>query len=139
MYQGPRIVGAALMATGFLMLVIAVVLAIVSIDYLNLAFAVIGFGVLLLLAGAFLATGCLTKLKTTAFGKFGLEAEFERLPKIAQRELPSEIRQQRETHAGALPVPGRDAPAFNLVEAALALDATPCADPLVPMYLLDKD
>ena len=38
-----------------------------------------------------------------------------------------------------MPVPGRDAPAFNLVEAALALDATPCADPLVPMYLLDKD
>ena len=63
MYEGPRIAGAVLMAIGFLMLAVAVGLAFAGQQ--DVALAGIVFGALFLLAGAFLATGCLTKLKTT--------------------------------------------------------------------------
>jgi ubiquinone/menaquinone biosynthesis C-methylase UbiE len=55
------------------------------------------------------------------------------------RELSDEVRDEREAFADSLPVPGRDAPVFNLVNDCLAIGATPWADPLVPAYLLDNN
>ncbi|MDA1052312.1 MAG: class I SAM-dependent methyltransferase [Planctomycetota bacterium] len=66
------------------------------------------------------------------FARAGRE---ERLTK----ELPGELRDERENFADDLPVPGRDAPTFNLVNDFLALGVIPWADPLVPSYLLDKN
>src|SRR6516225_10063453 len=59
-----------------------------------------------------------------------LRAELERLQSMAApaasvpaavaagflpKQLPDEVRDQRETYAGTLELPGRDAPVFNLV------------------------
>jgi SAM-dependent methyltransferase len=82
-----------------------------------------------------------------------LRAELERLQSMAApaasvpaavaagflpKQLPDEVRDQRETYAGTLELPGRDAPVFNLVSDFLTFGVTPWADVLVPAYLLDK-
>ena len=58
---------------------------------------------------------------------------------IVLRELPDDVRDEREALARTLDLPGQDAPKFHLVNDCLAIGATPWADPLVPAYLLDKN
>jgi SAM-dependent methyltransferase len=55
------------------------------------------------------------------------------------KELSGETLQERESFAEDLPIPGRDAPTFNLVSDFISFGVTPWADSLVPVYLLDKN
>jgi len=60
-------------------------------------------------------------------------------PEFASKELSSDLREERKSFADSLAIPGRDAPTFNLVNDFLSFGVTPWADPLVPVYLLDKN
>ncbi|OAI54749.1 hypothetical protein AYO44_14270 [Planctomycetaceae bacterium SCGC AG-212-F19] len=77
-----------------------------------------------------------------------LRAENERLrsafvtPKHDEpgaRVLPDDVRQERARIAAELPIPGRTAAHFNLVNDFLSIGVIPWADPLVPAYFLDKN
>ena len=57
---------------------------------------------------------------------------------IPKRELTSEQKQEKQRFSKSFVVlPGGHAPKFHLLEESLALRPTPCADPMMPMYLLD--
>jgi SAM-dependent methyltransferase/PAS domain-containing protein len=57
------------------------------------------------------------------------------------RELSPEVEAQRRGYAEQKKqqLPGRFAPAFHLLDEKLALTATPYADPMTPMYVLDRN
>ena len=57
------------------------------------------------------------------------------------RELPREVEVQRHDYAAQKEqqLPGRFAPAFHLVDEKQAFTVTPCADPMTPMYILDRE
>jgi hypothetical protein len=57
------------------------------------------------------------------------------------RELPREVEEQRRDYAARKEqeLPGRFAPAFQLLNEKLAFTVTPCADPMTPMYILDRE
>ena len=57
------------------------------------------------------------------------------------RELPREVEVQRRDYAGQneQQLPGRFAPAFQVLGEKLAFTVTPCADPMTPMYILDRE
>ena len=57
------------------------------------------------------------------------------------RELPREVEVQRRDFAAQKEqqLPGRFAPAFHLLDEKLAFTVTPCADPMTPMYILDRE
>lgn len=57
---------------------------------------------------------------------------------VGAKSLPDDVLSARQEFAENLPIPGRDAPVFNLVDDFLTIGSTPWADPLVPAYLLDK-
>jgi len=57
---------------------------------------------------------------------------------LVPKELSEEERLQREGFADEVPVPGRHAPTFNIVNDLLSIGAVPWGDPLTPAYLLDK-
>ena len=61
------------------------------------------------------------------------------LEQFVSKELSEDVRGERESFAEQLPVPGRDAPTFNLVNDFLSFGVTPWADTMVPAYLLDKN
>lgn len=63
-----------------------------------------------------------------------------RLPSGSEKAtLEPEILEQRREIAESKPqLPGRGAPNFHLLEEKIALLATPCADPMTPMYMLDR-
>ncbi len=56
------------------------------------------------------------------------------------KELAPEVEQQRRGYAATQEhrLPGQFAPAFQLLDEKLALTVTPCADPMTPMYILDR-
>lgn len=60
-------------------------------------------------------------------------------PVCEPRSLPDNVRNERANVAERFEIPGRDAPSFNLVNDFLSLGVIPWADPLVPVYLLDKN
>jgi ubiquinone/menaquinone biosynthesis C-methylase UbiE len=57
------------------------------------------------------------------------------------RELPREVVVQRRDYAEQKEqqLPGRFAPAFQLLDEKLAFTVTPCADRMTPMYILDRE
>ena len=57
------------------------------------------------------------------------------------RELPREVEVQRRDYAGQneQQLPGHFAPAFQVLGEKLAFTVTPCADPMTPMYILDRE
>lgn len=57
---------------------------------------------------------------------------------LVPKELSDEERLQRKEFACDVPVPGRDAPTFNIVNDLLSVGAVSWGDPLTPAYLLDK-
>ncbi|HUT11813.1 MAG TPA: class I SAM-dependent methyltransferase [Thermoguttaceae bacterium] len=100
---------------------------------------VVVLGAAMLISGVFLENPNLRQFALEIFGvEIKVISDTTQAPGIVQKQVPSDIK-QRQAVAAVKPVPGKDAPSFSLVEAALAFDATPCADPMVPMYLLDKD
>lgn len=101
-----------------------------------------GMGLIVLLVGAVFACGQgeLASLAVNLCKVVGLTITTrEPMPRIEQRNLSDEERRGREAraHAKADRLPGRDAPSFDLIEASLAFDTTPCSDQMMPMYLLD--
>ena len=68
------------------------------------------------------------------------EVDHEVFP-MAPRELPREVELQCRDYAAQKEqqLPGRFAAAFQLLEEKLAFTVTPCADPMTPMYLLDRN
>ena len=58
---------------------------------------------------------------------------------VPTRLLPHEVRHERARVADSMPIPGRNAPYFSLVNDFLTIGFIPWADPLVPAYFLDKN
>lgn len=58
---------------------------------------------------------------------------------FVSKELSDEVRGERQSFAESLPIPGRNAPTFNVINDFLSFGVTPWADPLVPAYLLDRN
>ncbi len=58
---------------------------------------------------------------------------------IPQQTLTEEQREERKRYSGNLHLPGAEARKFHLLEDSLALQPTPCADPMTPMYMLDSE
>jgi len=56
------------------------------------------------------------------------------------KELSPEVERERRHYSAGreYQLPGFFAPAFQLLDEKLALTVTPCADPMTPMYMLDR-
>jgi hypothetical protein len=57
------------------------------------------------------------------------------------KELSPEVERERRNYLSGREhqLPGFFAPAFHLLDEKLAITVTPCADPLTPMYMLDRN
>ena len=57
------------------------------------------------------------------------------------KELPPNVERERRNYSASMEnqLPGYLAPAFQLLDEKLALTVTPCADPMTPMYMLDRN
>jgi ubiquinone/menaquinone biosynthesis C-methylase UbiE/PAS domain-containing protein len=88
--------------------------------------------VILLLGGKF------ERVSGTFKEYFRFEMRFDSAP---ARELDPRIEQQRRDYAARRrsELPDHDAPTFHLLEEKMAITATPCSDPMVPMYMLDSN
>lgn len=100
-----------------------------------------GTGLLFVFTGAFLIGGySLRGLKLPGGGEIDFERPISQPTESAPRkELPQEVKEERQKHADNLALPGSDAPAFNVLSDFAGLGAVPVADPMVPMYVLDKN
>ena len=63
----------------------------------------------------------------------------ETVPPPVKRELDPAEEKRRRAFASRMQLPGMDAPAFNVISDVPDLKVLPLADPMVPMYLLDKN
>ena len=91
-------------------------------------------------------------IKKMEFSKAGIELEMgsDFLPResnesIPTKEIPVDEKECKRKFAETYIVenktqlPGQFAPDFKVLEEKLALTVTPCADPMTPMYTLDKN
>jgi ubiquinone/menaquinone biosynthesis C-methylase UbiE len=91
-------------------------------------------------------------IKKMGFSKGGIELEMGSnfLPQastesIPTKEIPVEEKEVKRKYAetyveeNKTQLPGQFAPDFKVLEEKLALTVTPCADPMTPMYTLDKN
>jgi len=65
--------------------------------------------------------------------------ELEPSAPVRRRALPAETKRHREEYARHHPPPAFDAPAFNVLTDTPDLSSVPGADPMTPMYMLDKN
>lgn len=85
-------------------------------------------------------------IKKLEFSKTALNLEFLATTEIhQQKEIPVEVKEERrkniETYVERknTQLPGQYAPDFHVLDEKLALTVTPCADPMTPMYMLDRN
>jgi ubiquinone/menaquinone biosynthesis C-methylase UbiE len=99
---------------------------------------VAGVAVVLLGGGATLAFGINPFPKLTA-GPITVGEAPSRPNELPLKKLEEETRNKREEYARRNPPPANDARAFNALTDTPDLSSVPTADPMVPMYLLDKN
>lgn len=82
----------------------------------------------------------LKKLSVPSIGAIEISEVNREVFPIEPRELPREVELQRRDYAAQKEqqLPGRFADTFQILEEKLAFTVTPCADPMTPMYLLDR-
>lgn len=97
-------------------------------------------GAAFVMIGIFLYLGKFPKEISKSGIKFDEQVEIIAPPcvEISKKQLSSEEKQEKRRFSDTFTVlPGASAPTFHLLEESLALRPTPCADPMMPMYLLD--
>jgi ubiquinone/menaquinone biosynthesis C-methylase UbiE len=96
-------------------------------------------GVLFFIVGALGVAGYqFTKIGLGEAGTIELQSP-SAIADIQPKTLPPDVEEQRRAHAGNRPIPGAAAPAFNVLSDVPDLRVMPLADPMVPMYMLDKN
>ena len=98
----------------------------------------LGVGFALLLVGACFVFGWIPQ----SVKGFGLEVEFAKadfqlisLGEVEKKELAPEVKARRQAYAENKPVPGIDAPPFNVLTDVPDARGMPGADSMVPMYI----
>ena len=142
-----RTFGAAQVAVGT-MLLLACIYYLTGDDASEWILAVLGFfGFMLVIFGVFTAIGMrIRKGKFTIAGhgaEFELDSEYQRAGVILQtavepKTIDEDLKQSRKHFAKDKPIPGRDAPALNIIEDRHHHRLLPISDRMAPMYLLDE-
>jgi len=85
-------------------------------------------------------------IKKLEFSKTALNLEFLAETEPHQpKEIPVEVKEERRKYIETYverkntQLPGQYAPDFQVLDEKLALTVTPCADPMTPMYMLDRN
>ena len=83
----------------------------------------------------------LKKISLASVGEIEMSDVDHEVDHTARRELPREVEVERRDYAAQKEqqLPGLSAPAFQLLDEKLAFTGTPCADPMTPMYILDRE
>src|SRR5262249_17553108 len=107
----------------------------------NGSIAIMGMGLGLVFFGAGPLIGMTPDtIKIPGVGEITLrKSEIPLGRQVERKELPPEVKAEREAYAEDKPVPGIDAPPFNLLTDIPDIKGMPGADPMVPMYMLDKN
>jgi SAM-dependent methyltransferase len=129
-------VGYALLGVGVTLVVLAAVA--VFRETTPAAVVLSGLGLLLVVVGVRLAFDVLL-ISSVKVGSTGFEAVLPEPVAVPQKTLPDEELRQRVAYANENPPPAHDAPAFNALTDAPDIASIPGSDPLVPMYLLDRN
>jgi hypothetical protein len=94
-----------------------------------------------MLLGVMIPLGLIKKIHLPWGATIDVPDVDDRVFSIPPRELPREVEVQRRDYAGQneQQLPGRFAPAFQVLGEKLAFTVTPSADPMTPMYILDRE
>ena len=107
---------------------------------------VLGFGIAIMVLPLLPSLGIRKLHFSNPALKAAFDFEFLTATEVSQpKEIPVEVKEERrktiETYVEQenTQLPGQYAPDFHVLDEKLALTVTPCADPMTPMYMLDRN